>query len=92
MSEQIDVQQKQLYDFDWYLSLRVSSVSLNAARAQAAELRFSQLKERHAELITSHADLMKKVKWPEIIVSFALSYKNLLEYRHNICIKYSIQV
>lgn len=33
-----------------------------AARAQAAELRFSQLKERHAELITSHADLMKKVK------------------------------
>uniref|UniRef100_A0A671USF3 Huntingtin interacting protein 1 related n=1 Tax=Sparus aurata TaxID=8175 RepID=A0A671USF3_SPAAU len=30
-------------------------------RAQAAELRFSQLKERHAELITSHADLMKKV-------------------------------
>lgn len=31
------------------------------ARAQAAELRFSQLKERHAELITSHADLMKKV-------------------------------
>lgn len=33
----------------------------SAARAQAAELRFSQLKERHAELITSHADLMKKV-------------------------------
>uniref|UniRef100_A0A3B5AXR8 Huntingtin-interacting protein 1-related protein-like n=1 Tax=Stegastes partitus TaxID=144197 RepID=A0A3B5AXR8_9TELE len=29
-------------------------------RAQAAELRFSQLKERHAELVTSHADLMKK--------------------------------
>ncbi|AWO95892.1 putative huntingtin-interacting protein 1-related protein-like, partial [Scophthalmus maximus] len=29
-------------------------------RAQAAELRFTQLKERHAELITSHADLMKK--------------------------------
>uniref|UniRef100_A0A3B4WXG4 Huntingtin interacting protein 1 related n=1 Tax=Seriola lalandi dorsalis TaxID=1841481 RepID=A0A3B4WXG4_SERLL len=28
--------------------------------AQAAELRFSQLKERHAELVTSHADLMKK--------------------------------
>lgn len=34
----------------------------SAARAQAAEHRFSQLKERHAELITSHADLMKKVK------------------------------
>uniref|UniRef100_A0A3B3CL79 Huntingtin interacting protein 1 related n=1 Tax=Oryzias melastigma TaxID=30732 RepID=A0A3B3CL79_ORYME len=31
-----------------------------AGRAQAAELRFSQLKERHAELVTSHADLMKK--------------------------------
>ncbi|XP_047424954.1 huntingtin-interacting protein 1-related protein-like isoform X2 [Mugil cephalus] len=29
-------------------------------RAQAAELRFTQLKERHAELVTSHADLMKK--------------------------------
>uniref|UniRef100_A0A3P9H3G9 I/LWEQ domain-containing protein n=1 Tax=Oryzias latipes TaxID=8090 RepID=A0A3P9H3G9_ORYLA len=29
-------------------------------RAQAAELRFSQLKDRHAELVTSHADLMKK--------------------------------
>uniref|UniRef100_A0A3B3CNV0 Huntingtin interacting protein 1 related n=1 Tax=Oryzias melastigma TaxID=30732 RepID=A0A3B3CNV0_ORYME len=29
-------------------------------KAQAAELRFSQLKERHAELVTSHADLMKK--------------------------------
>ncbi|XP_033978913.1 huntingtin-interacting protein 1-related protein-like isoform X2 [Trematomus bernacchii] len=29
-------------------------------RAQSAELRFTQLKERHAELITSHADLMKK--------------------------------
>ena len=32
------------------------------ARAHAAEMRFSQLKERHAELVTSHADLMKKVK------------------------------
>uniref|UniRef100_A0A3Q3G6D4 Huntingtin interacting protein 1 related n=1 Tax=Labrus bergylta TaxID=56723 RepID=A0A3Q3G6D4_9LABR len=31
-----------------------------AARAQAAELRFTQLKDRHAELISSHADLMKK--------------------------------
>uniref|UniRef100_A0A8C6NL90 Huntingtin interacting protein 1 related n=1 Tax=Nothobranchius furzeri TaxID=105023 RepID=A0A8C6NL90_NOTFU len=30
-------------------------------RAQAAEVRFTQLKERHAELVTSHADLMKKV-------------------------------
>lgn len=40
----------------------LSSSSASAARAQAAELRFSQLKERHAELITSHADLMKKVK------------------------------
>uniref|UniRef100_A0A3P9BKT5 Huntingtin interacting protein 1 related n=1 Tax=Maylandia zebra TaxID=106582 RepID=A0A3P9BKT5_9CICH len=29
-------------------------------RAQAAELRFTQLKERHAELVSSHADLMKK--------------------------------
>ncbi|XP_029024998.1 huntingtin-interacting protein 1-related protein-like [Betta splendens] len=29
-------------------------------RAQAAELRFTQLKEKHAELVTSHADLMKK--------------------------------
>lgn len=35
---------------------------LLAARAQAAEIRFSHLKERHAELITSHADLMKKVR------------------------------
>uniref|UniRef100_A0A3B3VP44 Huntingtin interacting protein 1 related n=1 Tax=Poecilia latipinna TaxID=48699 RepID=A0A3B3VP44_9TELE len=32
------------------------------SRAQAAEVRFTQLKERHAELVTSHADLMKKVK------------------------------
>uniref|UniRef100_A0A669DG07 Huntingtin-interacting protein 1-related protein n=1 Tax=Oreochromis niloticus TaxID=8128 RepID=A0A669DG07_ORENI len=31
------------------------------SRAQAAELRFTQLKERHAELVSSHADLMKKV-------------------------------
>ncbi|XP_034457358.1 huntingtin-interacting protein 1-related protein-like isoform X4 [Hippoglossus hippoglossus] len=30
------------------------------SRAQAAEVRFTQLKERHAELVTSHADLMKK--------------------------------
>uniref|UniRef100_A0A3Q2P3A4 Huntingtin interacting protein 1 related n=1 Tax=Fundulus heteroclitus TaxID=8078 RepID=A0A3Q2P3A4_FUNHE len=30
------------------------------SRAQAAEVRFMQLKERHAELVTSHADLMKK--------------------------------
>uniref|UniRef100_A0A4W6DCR5 Huntingtin interacting protein 1 related n=1 Tax=Lates calcarifer TaxID=8187 RepID=A0A4W6DCR5_LATCA len=30
------------------------------SEAQAAELRFTQLKERHAELVTSHADLMKK--------------------------------
>ncbi|XP_061656753.1 huntingtin-interacting protein 1-related protein-like isoform X2 [Syngnathoides biaculeatus] len=29
-------------------------------RAQAAELRFGQLKEKHAELVTSHADLMKR--------------------------------
>ncbi|XP_077944878.1 huntingtin-interacting protein 1-related protein isoform X2 [Gasterosteus aculeatus] len=29
-------------------------------RAHAAEIRFTQLKERHAELITGHADLMKK--------------------------------
>nr|XP_020444078.1 huntingtin-interacting protein 1-related protein-like [Monopterus albus] len=29
-------------------------------RAQAAELRFTQLKDRHAELVSSHADLMKK--------------------------------
>ncbi|XP_041754787.2 huntingtin-interacting protein 1-related protein, partial [Coregonus clupeaformis] len=29
-------------------------------RALAAELRFSQLKERHAELVTSHAELLKK--------------------------------
>lgn len=43
--------------FACHLHCRFSS----AARAQAAELRFSQLKERHAELITSHADLMKKV-------------------------------
>lgn len=32
------------------------------ARAQAAEMRFSKLKEQHAELVSSHADLMKKVK------------------------------
>uniref|UniRef100_A0A7N6BC48 I/LWEQ domain-containing protein n=1 Tax=Anabas testudineus TaxID=64144 RepID=A0A7N6BC48_ANATE len=30
------------------------------SEAQAAELRFTQLKERHAELVTSHADLMKR--------------------------------
>ncbi|XP_077593951.1 huntingtin-interacting protein 1-related protein [Stigmatopora nigra] len=29
-------------------------------RAQAAEIRFTQLKEKHAELVSSHADLMKK--------------------------------
>uniref|UniRef100_A0A8D3CKQ4 I/LWEQ domain-containing protein n=1 Tax=Scophthalmus maximus TaxID=52904 RepID=A0A8D3CKQ4_SCOMX len=38
-------------------------------RAQAAELRFTQLKERHAELITSHADLMKKVHCTIAVVS-----------------------
>lgn len=38
-----------------------SCFCLSAGRAQAAELRFSQLKDRHAELVTSHADLMKKV-------------------------------
>ena len=37
------------------------SCFLCTARAQAAELRFTQLKDRHAELVTSHADLMKKV-------------------------------
>uniref|UniRef100_A0A3Q3IXY7 I/LWEQ domain-containing protein n=1 Tax=Monopterus albus TaxID=43700 RepID=A0A3Q3IXY7_MONAL len=31
-----------------------------AESAQAAELRFTQLKDRHAELVSSHADLMKK--------------------------------
>lgn len=40
-----------------------SRCSFCAGRAQAAELRFTQLKERHAELVTSHADLMKKVKY-----------------------------
>lgn len=34
---------------------------LPTGRAQAAELRFTQLKEKHAELVTGHADLMKKV-------------------------------
>ncbi|XP_062340443.1 huntingtin-interacting protein 1-related protein-like isoform X3 [Osmerus eperlanus] len=29
-------------------------------RAQAAEIRFCQLKERHAELVTGHAELLKK--------------------------------
>lgn len=43
---------------------------LRAARAQAAELRFTQLKERHAELITSHADLMKKVSTHKFCVSY----------------------
>lgn len=43
------------------MSLSPSCCFSPAARAQAAELRFSQLKERHAELITSHADLMKQV-------------------------------
>uniref|UniRef100_A0A3Q3W6N1 I/LWEQ domain-containing protein n=1 Tax=Mola mola TaxID=94237 RepID=A0A3Q3W6N1_MOLML len=40
------------------------------SKAHAAEVRFSQLKERHAELITSHADLMKKVNCPGARVSF----------------------
>uniref|UniRef100_A0A3Q1CEJ9 I/LWEQ domain-containing protein n=1 Tax=Amphiprion ocellaris TaxID=80972 RepID=A0A3Q1CEJ9_AMPOC len=39
-------------------------------RAQAAEMRFSQLKERHAELVTSHADLMKKVNYRLFVVYF----------------------
>uniref|UniRef100_A0A3Q4B3R0 I/LWEQ domain-containing protein n=1 Tax=Mola mola TaxID=94237 RepID=A0A3Q4B3R0_MOLML len=43
------------------------------------EVRFSQLKERHAELITSHADLMKKVNCPGARVSFALLCKKILE-------------
>lgn len=57
-SERKDFCPKELNDFKipFILSL------VFAARAQAAEHRFSQLKERHAELITSHADLMKKVK------------------------------
>lgn len=43
------------------MSTKLTEFHLCTARAQAAELRFTQLKERHAELITSHADLMKKV-------------------------------
>uniref|UniRef100_A0A3Q4B3S5 ENTH domain-containing protein n=1 Tax=Mola mola TaxID=94237 RepID=A0A3Q4B3S5_MOLML len=49
------------------------------SKAHAAEVRFSQLKERHAELITSHADLMKKVNCPGARVSFALLCKKILE-------------
>lgn len=49
----------------YWVSMLPSCHCLFAARAQAAELRFSQLKERHAELITSHADLMKKVNCPQ---------------------------
>uniref|UniRef100_A0A8C7M134 I/LWEQ domain-containing protein n=1 Tax=Oncorhynchus mykiss TaxID=8022 RepID=A0A8C7M134_ONCMY len=41
-------------------ALRQATASLTGV--QAAELRFSQLKERHAELVTSHADLLKKVQ------------------------------
>uniref|UniRef100_A0A8C9ZHA7 Huntingtin interacting protein 1 related n=1 Tax=Sander lucioperca TaxID=283035 RepID=A0A8C9ZHA7_SANLU len=44
-------------------------------RAQAAELRFAQLKERHAELITSHADLMKKVKCTVVVLAINAEQK-----------------
>uniref|UniRef100_A0A8D3CRY2 I/LWEQ domain-containing protein n=1 Tax=Scophthalmus maximus TaxID=52904 RepID=A0A8D3CRY2_SCOMX len=44
-------------------------IGFKEADAQAAELRFTQLKERHAELITSHADLMKKVHCTIAVVS-----------------------
>lgn len=54
-----------------------SSHRLYAARAQGAELRFTQLKERHAELITSHADLMKKVQYSIVVVTFALLCKKM---------------
>lgn len=43
------------------LSKKVHLLPNYTGRAQAAELRFTQLKERHAELVSSHADLMKKV-------------------------------
>uniref|UniRef100_A0A4W6DD23 Huntingtin interacting protein 1 related n=1 Tax=Lates calcarifer TaxID=8187 RepID=A0A4W6DD23_LATCA len=38
----------------------VANVGAQIGYKEAAELRFTQLKERHAELVTSHADLMKK--------------------------------
>lgn len=54
----------------YWVSMLPSCHCLFAARAQAAELRFSQLKERHAELITSHAGLMKKVTCPQYCCLF----------------------
>lgn len=62
-----------------WLNMFPPSPHVYAARAHAAEVRFSQLKERHAELITSHADLMKKVNCPGVRVSFALLCKKILE-------------
>uniref|UniRef100_A0A3Q3WC49 I/LWEQ domain-containing protein n=1 Tax=Mola mola TaxID=94237 RepID=A0A3Q3WC49_MOLML len=49
------------------------------SKCTTLKVRFSQLKERHAELITSHADLMKKVNCPGARVSFALLCKKILE-------------
>ncbi|CAL9682359.1 unnamed protein product [Knipowitschia caucasica] len=40
------------------------------SRAHNAELRFTQLKERHAELVTSHADLLKKNSEMVKVLSF----------------------
>lgn len=54
----------------YWVRMLPSCHCLFAARAQAAELRFSQLKERHAELITSHAGLMKKVNCPQYCCLF----------------------
>uniref|UniRef100_A0A3Q1IQU5 I/LWEQ domain-containing protein n=1 Tax=Anabas testudineus TaxID=64144 RepID=A0A3Q1IQU5_ANATE len=50
------------------------------SRAQAAELRFTQLKERHAELVTSHADLMKRVNGTVVVVSFKGTVRQTNKY------------
>uniref|UniRef100_A0A3Q3AA88 Huntingtin-interacting protein 1-related protein-like n=1 Tax=Kryptolebias marmoratus TaxID=37003 RepID=A0A3Q3AA88_KRYMA len=56
-----------------------------AGRAQAAELRFTQLKERHAELVTSHADLMKKnAETVKILSSTKQAEDHLLRTKHQL--------
>uniref|UniRef100_A0AAQ5YGR7 I/LWEQ domain-containing protein n=1 Tax=Amphiprion ocellaris TaxID=80972 RepID=A0AAQ5YGR7_AMPOC len=52
-------------------STNVANVGAQIGFKEAdTEMRFSQLKERHAELVTSHADLMKKVNYRLFVVYF----------------------
>lgn len=40
---------------------KVIQSNLSSERAQATELRYNKLKEKHAELVANHAELLRKV-------------------------------